>query len=189
MDADTEVIGTVYQVRCCCAVLLFIVLIRVQNGKPIQATIHFAVGDLVLKRWTTRPTHGSFYVLRLGALMFNCQILHARKRGGRNKEEQSATIQLVYCPFRVGGSGALHGQFPATLGTDPQERLFPVYRYKQRPRGQQLLKTRQAKGNMQGVQRATTEGISSQIFPSVTLQFAFFFCVSRVRITLRRSVM
>ncbi len=78
VDADTKVIGTVYQVRCCCAVLFFIVLIRVQNGKPIQATIHFAVGDLVLKRWTTRPTHGSFYVLRLGALMFNCQILHAR---------------------------------------------------------------------------------------------------------------
>jgi hypothetical protein len=78
VDADTEVHGTVYQVRCCCAVLFFIVLIRVQNGKSKQATIQFAVGDLVLKRCTTRPSRGSYYVLRLGALVFNCQILHAR---------------------------------------------------------------------------------------------------------------
>lgn len=73
-----------------------------------------------------------------------------------------------------GGSGALHGQFPATLGTDPQERLFPVYRFKQRPRGQQLLKTRQAKGNMQGVQGATTEGISSQCNITICIFFLRF---------------
>ena len=63
--------GTVFQVRCCCAVLLFIVLIRVQNGKAIEATMHFAAGDLVLKRSLTRPTRGCFYVLRLSALLFH----------------------------------------------------------------------------------------------------------------------
>ena len=78
VDVDTEVFGTVFQVRCCCAVLLFIVLIRVQNGKSIKATMHFAAGDLVLKRWMTRPTRGCFYVLRLSALLFHCQIMHAR---------------------------------------------------------------------------------------------------------------
>ena len=59
-EVDTTVFGTVLQVRCCCAVLLFIVLIRVQNGKPIEAKIHFTAGDLVLNRSLTRPAHGYF---------------------------------------------------------------------------------------------------------------------------------
>ena len=60
VDVDTAVSGTVFQVRCCCAVLLFIVLIRVQNGKAIGAKMHFAAGDLVLNRSLTRPTRGFF---------------------------------------------------------------------------------------------------------------------------------
>ena len=60
VDVDSALSGTVFQVRCCCAVLLFIVLIRVQNGKAIGAKMHFAAGDLVLKRSLTRPTRGFF---------------------------------------------------------------------------------------------------------------------------------
>jgi hypothetical protein len=78
VDADTAVSGTVFQVRCCCAVLLFMVLIRVQNGKKIVAKMEFKAGDLVLKRSLTEPTSGFFYVLRLSALLFQCQLLHAR---------------------------------------------------------------------------------------------------------------
>ena len=77
-EADSTVFGTVFQVRCCCAVLLFIVLIRVQNGKPIKAKIGFKEGDLVLKRHLTRPEHGFFYILYMDAFMMQSQILHAR---------------------------------------------------------------------------------------------------------------
>ena len=46
VDVDTTVSGTVFQVRCCCAVLLCIVLIRVKDGKKISAKMHFTAGDL-----------------------------------------------------------------------------------------------------------------------------------------------
>jgi hypothetical protein len=54
------------------------VLIRVQNGKAINAKMHFKAGDLVLKRSLTRPTSDSFYTLHLSAFLFQCQLLHAR---------------------------------------------------------------------------------------------------------------
>jgi hypothetical protein len=78
VDVDTTVFGTVFQVRCCCAALLFIVLIHVQNGKSIEAEIRFTAGDLVLKRSPTKPAHGFFNIMHLDAFMLQCQILHAR---------------------------------------------------------------------------------------------------------------
>jgi hypothetical protein len=100
------VFGTVFQVRCCCAVQLFIVLIRVQNGNSIQAKIQFTAGDLVLKRGLTRPAHGYFYILYLDAFMLQCQILHAR--GVPLLEYTNGQIIRTHCSR----SSACHSAWP-----------------------------------------------------------------------------
>jgi hypothetical protein len=98
---------------------LLAILVRSQSPpKPPHTNKHLCV-QLVHNIYPSIERIGDSVCLHLMNCLLHCDqmFLHTQKRGGRDKKRQMPDNSACRLP----GSSWWFGQFPATLGTDPQE--------------------------------------------------------------------